>query len=202
MPANHPTEGGLFPAQAVLYAKVVSAFQETGLALRSASQFWALMWFVLALVVGVGYFGIGAVSRGLGKAVSEDYRRMYFAAFVRLPIAYFDAADNAPAQLVARLDTEPDAVNSLAGDNVGVVVTVLVSLVGTVVLGLVIGWQFTLVVLAGALPFIFAASYVRERMEHTFEDNAGKVFDRCVGFAAESVAAIRTVVSLNMETYV
>lgn len=127
---------------------------------------------------------------------------MYFASFVRLPIAYFDAADNTPTQLVARLDTEPDAVNSLASDSVGVVVTVLVSLVGTVVLGLTIGWQFTLVVLAGALPFIFAASYVRERMEHTFEEKAGKVFGRCVGFAAESVAAIRTVASLNMETYV
>jgi ATP-binding cassette subfamily B (MDR/TAP) protein 1 len=103
--------------------------------------------------------------------------------------------------VVHRLASQPDDINSLAGSNLGVLVTVFVSLVGTFVVGFITGWKFTLVVLATALPAIFAASYVRERMEHTFESNAGRVFAACTAFATECVQAIRTVCSLNMECY-
>lgn len=134
--------------------------------------------------------------------VSNDFRGSYFAAFARQPIAFFDQAQHAPSILLSKLSTDPDAIHGLAGGNLSVLVTVGTSLVGTVVLALAIGWKFALVVLAGGLPVIFLASYVRERMEHSFEDSAGKLFTECVGYAGECVQAIRTVSSLNMETYV
>jgi ATP-binding cassette subfamily B (MDR/TAP) protein 1 len=63
----------LYPVQSVLYAKTVDAFQKHGHELRSAGNFWGLMWFILALIVAFGYFGIGSVGVGLGEVfpVSE-----------------------------------------------------------------------------------------------------------------------------------
>ena len=45
--------------QAFLYSKVLSIFELTGSALKSRGNFWSLMWFVLAIVVGLGFLGIG-----------------------------------------------------------------------------------------------------------------------------------------------
>jgi ATP-binding cassette subfamily B (MDR/TAP) protein 1 len=59
--------GALFPLQAFLYARLVTAFQLTGSALISAGNFWALMWFIVALVVAAAYFVIGGLSTGLGE---------------------------------------------------------------------------------------------------------------------------------------
>ena len=59
--------GALFPMQAFLYAKVVAAFQLTGPALTSQGNFWALMWFILAIVIAVAYFAIAGLGVGLGE---------------------------------------------------------------------------------------------------------------------------------------
>jgi ATP-binding cassette subfamily B (MDR/TAP) protein 1 len=53
--------------QAYLYAKLVTTFQLTGPALVSRSDFWALIWFIVALIVAVAYFFIGGVGIGLGE---------------------------------------------------------------------------------------------------------------------------------------
>ncbi|KAK5995688.1 ABC multidrug transporter MDR5 [Cladobotryum mycophilum] len=179
--------GALYPIQAVLYAKVVDAFQLNGKPLTSAGNFWALMWFVLALVVALGYMSLSGLGAGLGEMISQDYRATYFNVFTHQSIAFFDERTNSPGSLIARLSTDPEAIKEFAGGNITVLITVAVSLIGTITLALVIGWKFALVVLAGGLPFIFAASYVREKMEHTFEENAGKVFNDCVGYASECV---------------
>lgn len=65
--------GALFPMQAFLYAKVVSTFELTGSALIDRGDFWAFMWFILALVVAVAYFTIGAIGTGLGEVRSPYY---------------------------------------------------------------------------------------------------------------------------------
>jgi ATP-binding cassette subfamily B (MDR/TAP) protein 1 len=53
--------------QAYLDAKLVTTFQLSGPALISRSDFWALIWFIVALVVAVAYFIIGGVGVGLGE---------------------------------------------------------------------------------------------------------------------------------------
>ena len=118
------------------------------------------------------------------------------------PMAFFDDLTNSPSTLLSRLATDPDAINSLAGSNIGVLVTVFVSLVSTIALALAVGWKLGLVVIFGGLPFIFAAGVVHERMENSFEEKAAKLFETSVGFAGECVGAIRTVSALNMEPFV
>ena len=58
--------------QAYFYAKVISAFQLTGYNLIHTGNFWALMFFVLAITVGLAYFGIAAIGAGLGCVSSVE----------------------------------------------------------------------------------------------------------------------------------
>ncbi|KAH8807174.1 P-loop containing nucleoside triphosphate hydrolase protein [Xylogone sp. PMI_703] len=194
--------GALFPLQAFLYAKVVNTFQLTGHALVSRGNFWALMWFVLAIVVGFGYLGISWGGSALGELLAQQYRLTYFKSMISQPISFFDLEENSSGSLVSRLSTDPDAVNALAGDNVAVLVTVGVALVSTVTLALAIGWKLGLVVLFGGLPLIFGAGVIHERMENSFEEKAGKMFTESVGYAGEHIQAIRTISALNMEIVV
>jgi ATP-binding cassette subfamily B (MDR/TAP) protein 1 len=133
------------------------------------------------------------------KMASQDYRAIYFEAFCHQSISFFDQPSNSPGILAAKLSTDPESIHSFAGGNLSVLITVGVALVSTIALSLAVGWKLGLVVLAGGLPFIFAASYIREHMEQTFEENAARVFNDCVGYATECIQGIRTVVSLNME---
>jgi ATP-binding cassette subfamily B (MDR/TAP) protein 1 len=109
---------------------------------------------------------------------------------------------NSANVLVSRLATDPENVNSLAGSNIAVLTTVLVSLISTIALALAVGWKLALVVIFGGLPFIFGAGVIHERMENTFEEKAAKVFETSVSFAGECVGALRTVSALNMEPLV
>jgi ATP-binding cassette subfamily B (MDR/TAP) protein 1 len=114
-------------------------------------------------------------------------------------IAFFDDSINSSGSLVSRLATDPDAVKSLAGPNLGVMVVVGVSILSTIILSLAVGWKLGLVATCGALPFIFFAGLVHESMEQRFEDIVSDTFSESVGFASECIQAIKTVNSLNME---
>ena len=114
-------------------------------------------------------------------------------------VAFFDRTENSADNLVSRLSTDPDAINGLVGDNIGVLGTVAVSVVSTIVLALAVGWKLGLVVLFGGLPFIFGAGVIRERMEQSFEEKAGAMFAESVAYAGECLQAIKTVSALNME---
>jgi ATP-binding cassette subfamily B (MDR/TAP) protein 1 len=120
----------------------------------------------------------------------------------RQRVAFFDRLENSADNLVVRLSTDPDAISALIGDNIGVLGTVAVAMLSTVVMALAVGWKLGLVVLFGGLPFIFGAGVVREKMESSFEEKAGKIFAESVAYAGECLQAVRTVSALNMELLV
>ncbi|PVH87505.1 P-loop containing nucleoside triphosphate hydrolase protein [Cadophora sp. DSE1049] len=192
--------GSLFPLQAYFYSTVVTAFQLTGSAVTHEGYFWALMFFVLSLVVGVAYFVIGAAGEFLGETTAQTYRRSYLTSMIKQPISFFDDSANSCGSLVSRLATDPDAIKSLAGPSLSVLIVVGVSLLSTVILSLAVGWKLGLVAIFGALPFIFFSGLVHETMEQKFEESISETFSESVAFASECIQGIRTVIVLNMET--
>lgn len=74
----------------------------------------------------------------------------------------FDDAPNSSGSLVSRLTTDPNAIKSLTGPNLGVMTVVGVSILSTVILSLAVGWELGLVAIFGALPFTFFSGLVHE----------------------------------------
>ncbi|KAL7957265.1 P-loop containing nucleoside triphosphate hydrolase protein [Trichoderma compactum] len=205
--ASATVGGALFPVQAFLYARVVTTFQLTGATLVSHGNFWSLMWFILAIAVGIGYLGVGWAGGALGELrdmhmqslVAQAYRYDYLRSMMSQPMAFFDLEQNSVGSLLSRLSSDPGAVNALAGSNLAVIVTVGVALISCVVLALAAGWKLGLVVLFGGFPFTFGAGVVHERMQDSFEEKSGAMMAESVGFASEAIQAIRTVSALNTE---
>lgn len=70
--------GGLYPAQAILFSRIINVFQLEGEEARSQANFYSLLFFVLALANLVAYFIVGWTCNVIGQTVTHRYRREMF----------------------------------------------------------------------------------------------------------------------------
>ena len=73
------------------------------------------------------------------------------------------------------------------------------NLIGCSITGFIFGWKLTIVTLFVVCPLVIFAGYFRVRYELQFEAMNQAVFADSSKFAAESIAAFRTVTSLTLE---
>ncbi|KAI1909044.1 multidrug-resistance transporter mdr5 [Ophidiomyces ophidiicola] len=194
--------GGAFPAQAVLFSKIVTIFQLPLEMLKDRVNFWALMFLVLAIGVLFSYASVGFFLTVAAFHVSRFYRSEYFGAMLSQDIGFFDLPENSSGSLTARLSTDPQALQDLISSNIGLIVIVLVNLVSCTILALATQWKLALVALFGCLPPLFLSGFTRMRMEMKSQDRNAKMYLESARFAAEAVGAIRTVSSLTLESKV
>ena len=194
--------GSIFPAQAVVFSRVVLIFQLPTGQLQNRANFWALMFFVLAIGVLFCYAFIGTFFTIAAFLASRVYRSQYFGAMLRQDIGFFDIEGHSAGAMTSRLSTDPQRLQDLISSNFGLILIVIVNLIGSCTLALAEGWQLAIVVLFGALPALFFAGFMRMRLEIQSQDRTSKLYQESARFAAEAVGAIRTVSSLTMEAKV
>ncbi|KAK5132148.1 hypothetical protein LTR08_000305 [Meristemomyces frigidus] len=187
------------PLQAYIFSHVVVVFQYTGRQLISSSRFWALMFFILALCVAVGYAVIGHCTTSLAVHVSTAYRKSYFETVLVKPVPWFDEEDHTSGTLSGQLSTDPQQIQEVLGPNMALPLVAVLNVVGCTIISFVFGWKLTLVLLFSALPVIFAASFLRMRYEKSFEAMNANVFAESSKFAGEAIGAFRTVTALTLE---
>lgn len=96
------------PLQAFLFAQVINVFiLPVGGGFLDRAAYFSLMWFILAICVGFGYFMMGFVATTLQFFICAAYRQQYFTALIRQRIAFFDAKDNSVGSLTARVQGDP-----------------------------------------------------------------------------------------------
>lgn len=106
------------PLQAYLFAQVINVFTIPVLSqFVDRAEFWSLMWFVLALGIGIGYLGMAFVAVSLQYYICAVYRQQYFEALIRQRIKFFDSEDNSVGTLAARVQGDPKQLEELLGMN-------------------------------------------------------------------------------------
>ncbi|PHH90831.1 hypothetical protein CDD83_2543 [Cordyceps sp. RAO-2017] len=188
--------GGTYPALAILFSKTMDAFQTVNV---SRTNFFALMFFVVALANFVAYAIVGWFANVLAQSVMKFYRREIFNNTLRQDMIFFDHGDNSTGALVSRLAAEPTSLQELLSVNVALIVINVVNLLASSVLAIAYGWKLGLVLSFGALPVLVGAGYLRIRLEFKFENDTAARFARSSGVAAEAVMGIRTISSLALE---
>jgi ATP-binding cassette subfamily B (MDR/TAP) protein 1 len=83
MTISNYSQGLTFPAQAVLFAKVVHAFELPSQRARSEGNFFSLMFFIVALGNWLVYANIGYVSNIIAQ-VSSQLGKSYFCLLIRV----------------------------------------------------------------------------------------------------------------------
>ncbi|RDW84076.1 ABC transporter ATP-binding protein [Aspergillus mulundensis] len=194
--------GSGFALQSWLFAKLIEVFNFTGQRLVDSANFWALMFFVLALAVGTCYFTLGFCSVLTSHFIASFYRRDYFTSLIRKPIPFFDASDNSSGTLTSSLSSSTKQLQELFGPNGVFPLVSMFVIIGCVAISFAFGWKLAAVAFFAALPFIVLAAYFRIQYETQFEGMNAKVYAESSAFAAEAIKAFRTVSACTMEGFI
>ncbi|KAF9237483.1 hypothetical protein DTO013E5_10125 [Penicillium roqueforti] len=191
--------GSGFSLQSWLFARLVQVFQFTGEKLVHAANFWALMFFVLALAMATFYFMLGFSSNSISMFVVSNARMDYFYNLLSKPVSYYDREENSSGTLISRLSTDSKQLQEMFGPTGVFPLISIFNIVGCVAISFAFGWKLAAVTFFAAMPFLFFSAFMRIRYEIKFESLNAEVYADSSKFATEAVRAFRTVTALTME---
>lgn len=194
--------GATYPGQAVLYSRVLTVFTLPPDEGRRQVNFYALMFFVIALGNLLAYSIIGVTCNTIGQTLTHSYRSEMLQNILRQDVEFFSQPGNTSGALTARITSIPSSLNDLIGANVLLIFIVLVNVTASSVVAIVYGWKLGLVVVSGGFPPLIAAGYARMRIEIVLERKNADRFSDSASLASESVIAIKTVASLTLEPFI
>jgi len=193
------TVGGTQPAQAIIFSRLIRVFTLTGSEGQNQADFYALMFFVLALVNLVAYFLIGVAYNTLGQTLTHRYRKEMIERIIHFDHDFFDRPENSSGALTAKLSSVPSAVQELMSANLGLMLNVIVNIIATSVVAIAFGWKLGLTLVFAGLTVIVAGGYIRIRLDQKLEASTEEQFASSAGLASEAVSSIRTVSFLALE---
>ncbi|KAI9888455.1 MAG: hypothetical protein M1814_006934 [Vezdaea aestivalis] len=188
-----------YPGQAILFSRILPIFQSQGQQQLDQINFYALMFFVLALGNMLAYFLLGVASNNISQAATHRYRLELFKNLVKQDMQFFDLPENNSGSITSRLSSLPTQLQELMSFNLTLILLISVNVVASSTLAIAIGWKLGLVVVFGGLPPLILSGLLRIRIENKLEEDTGKRFAAGAGIAGEAVLAIRTVTSLTLE---
>ncbi|KAL9091601.1 MAG: hypothetical protein Q9159_001339 [Coniocarpon cinnabarinum] len=191
--------GGTFPAQAVIFAQTLHVFELSRVDMISRGNFWALMFFVVAIANLFLYFILGWIVNIIIQKVSRRYRCELFRNTMKQDIGFFDAEHNATGAICSRLLSNASDLNELLGINSGLILINISTVVSISIMGIAYGWKLGLVCVFAVLPPMVFSGYARIRLEYKLEEATSKRFASSTAIATEAISAIRTVASLTLE---
>ncbi|KAI9155465.1 ATP-binding cassette multidrug transport protein [Paramyrothecium foliicola] len=188
---------GVYPGQALLLGKVMDVFHPE--LDRSRGNFFALMFFVMAIGLLFVYMAMGWVSNHIAQAYGHDVRKRMFAAYLRQDLRFFDRPENTIGSLTSRIDTDAQSLFELMGFNIALVMLSIITVVICAVLSVAVSWKLGLVGVFAGIPPMILGGYIRIRIETKMDVDIDAKFSKSASIASESVTAIRTVSSLAIE---
>ncbi|XP_009993265.1 PREDICTED: multidrug resistance protein 1-like [Chaetura pelagica] len=191
--------GAVHPAFAVIFGKIIGAFQETDPEKRNKNTVvLSLMFLLLGVIILIAYIIQGFMFGKSGEILTMRLRSLSFRALLQQEIGWYDDQKNAVGVLLTRLATDASQVKGATGSRLGLMTMTVFTLLIAVIIAFVYGWQLTLLVLA-CIPFIIAtnAARVSSVSGHAAKDQ--KALEEAGRISTESVENIRTVVSLTRE---
>ena len=133
--------GATFPAQALLFARLIRVFTLTGSEARDRADFYALMFFVVALGNLFAYFAIGWICNVISQTVTHRYRLEMFERVLSQDMDFFDRPENSSGALTSKLSSLPTALQELISANILLMFIVFVNIVSCSILAIAYGWK-------------------------------------------------------------
>lgn len=191
--------GAAIPIQGFLFSKLVTVFQLTGAHRTERANFWAAMFFTLALTNITSYAILWFLFAVAGSNISKKYRARYLKDMLSQDIEFFEVTGNSSGALNALLSTDGDDLETFFGLSLALLMVFTIDILACGVLAIAIGWRLGLVGVFGCFPVLFLAGYVRLRMDAGAQDRCAAAFLESTRFGSEAVEAIKTVSSLSLE---
>ncbi|KAH7355346.1 ATP-binding cassette, subfamily B, member 1 [Rhexocercosporidium sp. MPI-PUGE-AT-0058] len=194
--------GATFPGQALLFSRILNVFNLPPSKAQSEANFYALMFFVVALGNLLAYFIIGFLCNMIGQAVTYRYRKEMFTDMLKQDMEFFNLPGNTSGALTSKLSSLPTQLQDLLSANILLIFIVFVNVVSSSILAIAYGWKLGLVMVLAGLPPLLISGYIRIRLETALEKKNSDRFAESASLASEAVLAIKTVSSLTLESTV
>ncbi|KFO71118.1 Multidrug resistance protein 1, partial [Cuculus canorus] len=191
--------GAVHPAFAVVFGKIIGAFQETDPEKRSKNTLvLSLMFLLLGVIILVAYIIQGFMFGKSGETLTKRLRSLSFRALLQQEIGWYDDHKNAVGVLLTRLATDASQAKGATGSRLGLMTMTVFTLLTAIIIAFVYGWQLTLLILA-CIPFVIAANSVNLSSVSGHAAKDQKALEEAGRISTESVENIRTVASLARE---
>jgi ATP-binding cassette subfamily B (MDR/TAP) protein 1 len=105
---------------------------------------------------GLAHWVIGYSLTLTSERLGRRLRHMCLQYILRQDVQYFDQYGRSPGAITSALALDPTHVQQLVGTNFGMMLIVVVNLIAGMIVATSYGWKLALVVMFGAVPFIFA----------------------------------------------
>uniref|UniRef100_A0A452HT63 ABC-type xenobiotic transporter n=1 Tax=Gopherus agassizii TaxID=38772 RepID=A0A452HT63_9SAUR len=190
--------GGVYPAFAVIFGKIIGAFQETDPEKRSKNTtLLSLMFLVLAVISLVTHIIQGFMFGKSGEVLTKRLRTLSFKALLQQEIGWYDDHKNAIGVLLTRLATDASQVKGICF-RLGLLTKTACILLTAIIIAFVYDWRLTLLILA-CIPFIIAANAIRLSSVAGHASKDQKALEEAGRISTEVIENIRTVASLTSE---
>ncbi|KAM4688617.1 ATP-binding cassette sub-family B member 5-like [Discoglossus pictus] len=194
--------GGVQPIFSFLFAKILATFATQGEGKNERIQHEINIYSIIIALIGVTcfvtYFLQGFFFGRSGEVLTMRLRRMAFQAMLHQEIAWFDDPRNNTGALTTRLATDASQVQTATGSRLGLISENLASMVLSITVAFVVGWEMTLLLLV-MMPVLVITGLLEARALTGFANRDKKELQIAGKIASEAVDNIRTVVSLTRE---
>lgn len=167
--------------------------------MRSKGNFLSLMFFVMALGLGVVFAILGWATNVISQCFSYNIRKQLFKAMLNQDLRFYDRPENTIGSLTSHLDSYANSVFELMGFSIALVLISIFTILICAILSIAISWKLGLVGFFAGIPPMVMAGYVRIRVETKMDTDIDNKFSTSASLASETVTAIRTVSSLAIE---
>ncbi|KAH7660069.1 Xenobiotic-transporting ATPase protein [Dioscorea alata] len=191
--------GGVQPAYAYGIGSVISVYflkdhKEMSDKIRMYSLLFLSLSFVSLFLNVVQHYNFGAMGEYLTKRVRETM----LAKMLTFEVGWFDQDENSTGAICSRLAKDANAVRSLVGDRMALLIQTFSAVTIACTLGLVIAWRLALVMIA-VQPLIIMCFYARKMLLKNMSGKAIKAQSESSKLAVEAVSNLRTITAFSSQ---
>ncbi|KAL0036182.1 hypothetical protein WJX79_007336 [Trebouxia sp. C0005] len=137
--------------------------------------------FALALSNVLGSYSFSLMGQKLAKRI----RLMLMQALLKQEVGWYDKEENSSGAIAGRLSTDTLSIRGAVGDQLGLIIQNLVTIIGAYVIAFTAGWKMTLVITA-TVPLLGLSAWTNVKFQKGFFTEASKLFDNANQTAAEA----------------
>ncbi|XP_034915408.1 ABC transporter B family member 15 [Populus alba] len=191
--------GGVQPVYAFVLGSMVSVFflkdhNEIKEKIKIYSLFFLGLTFFSLIINVIQHYNFAYMGEHLTKRIRE---RM-LSKILTFEVGWFDQDENSCGAICSRLTKDADAVRSVVGDRIALVVQTMSAVTIAWTMGLVIAWRLAIVMIA-VQPIIIACYYTRSVLLKSMSRKAIKAQDESSKLAADAVSNLRTITAFSSQ---
>ncbi|KAG8365998.1 hypothetical protein BUALT_Bualt17G0030300 [Buddleja alternifolia] len=193
------TFGAVQPLNAYCLGSVVSIYFNIDKSkIRSETTFYCIIFLSIAVISFFAnllqHYNFAIMGERLTKRIREGVLQN----ILTFEIGWFDMDQNTSAAVCARISTEANMVRCLVGDRASLLVQVFTSASVAFILGLILTWRVSIVVIS-VQPLIIASFYAKSSLMKRMSGRAQKAQNEGSQLASEAVFNHRTITAFSSQ---